>query len=100
LSLMGRLSADEEPDRRLLEKDPHPLVRAAVAWALERDDANAAAIAVRRALREYDPRDTDTARLDEKAPDFCLVDAFGNTYRLSDFRGKKPVVLKFYFAPP
>ena len=30
-----------------------------------------------------------------KAPDFCLLDSYGNTVRLSDFLGKK-VVLYFY----
>ena len=37
--------------------------------------------------------------LDEPAPDFSLTDAFGKTYRLADFRGKKSVVLKFYHQP-
>lgn len=31
-----------------------------------------------------------------KAPDFALPDAAGNTVRLSDYRGKKAVVLYFY----
>lgn len=32
----------------------------------------------------------------EKAPDFALKDQQGNTVRLSDFKGKKSVVLFFY----
>ena len=31
-----------------------------------------------------------------QAPDFALRDQMGNTVRLSDFRGKKSVVLAFY----
>jgi peroxiredoxin len=31
----------------------------------------------------------------EPAPDFELTDTSGNLIRLSDFRGKKPVVLAF-----
>ncbi len=31
----------------------------------------------------------------ELAPDFELTDIHGNSIRLSDFRGKKPVVLAF-----
>jgi HEAT repeat protein len=99
LSLLGRMKPDDERYRRLLKKDPHPLVRVAVAWAFVRDDAGTAAKAIRKALREYNLADTDTARLDEAAPDFSLTDASGKTHRLGDFRGKRPVVLKFYFAP-
>jgi peroxiredoxin len=29
------------------------------------------------------------------APDFSLTDASGQTYRLSEFRGKKTVILTF-----
>ena len=32
----------------------------------------------------------------DDAPDFSLVNQFGETVALSDFRGKKPVVLVFY----
>jgi len=32
----------------------------------------------------------------DQAPDFELVNQFGETVKLSDFRGKKPVVLVFY----
>ena len=31
-----------------------------------------------------------------KAPDFTLKDAFGNSYTLSNYKGKSPVVIYFY----
>jgi thioredoxin-dependent peroxiredoxin len=38
----------------------------------------------------------DMLEIGEHAPDFSLKDANGNTVSLSDFHGKKPVVLFFY----
>jgi peroxiredoxin Q/BCP len=35
-------------------------------------------------------------KVGDRAPDFALPDANGHTVSLSDFRGKKPVVLYFY----
>ena len=35
-------------------------------------------------------------KVGDRAPDFALQDQKGNTIRLSDFRGKKTVVLAFY----
>jgi len=37
----------------------------------------------------------DSARVGELAPDFILTDFTGKAYRLSQFRGKKTVVLRF-----
>ena len=37
-----------------------------------------------------------TLLIGDKAPDFELVNQFGATVKLSDFAGKKPVVLVFY----
>ena len=37
-----------------------------------------------------------SAKVGDNAPDFSLVDVFGNEVRLSDFKGKKNVVLVFY----
>jgi len=35
-------------------------------------------------------------KIGDKAPEFSMVDVSGNMVRLSDFRGKKNVVLIFY----
>jgi cytochrome oxidase Cu insertion factor (SCO1/SenC/PrrC family) len=35
-------------------------------------------------------------KVGDRAPDFALPDQKGNTVKLSDFRGKKTVVLAFY----
>jgi peroxiredoxin len=32
----------------------------------------------------------------QEAPDFELSDSKGNTYKLSSYRGEKPVVLEFF----
>jgi len=45
-----------------------------------------------------DPRITDLERIKEgtAAPDFALEDINSNTVRLSDYKGKKNVILVFY----
>ena len=54
--------------------------------------------AVREAIAEYDLAKLDTARVGELAPDFALLDAEGETFRLTQFRGKRVVVLTFVAA--
>lgn len=39
---------------------------------------------------------TTTLKVGDVAPDFTLTDTGGNPVKLSDFRGKKSVVLAFY----
>src|SRR5262249_39036716 len=51
--------------------------------------------AVREALASYDLAHMDTVQVGKAAPDFSLADANGTTYRLSQLRGKKTVVLSF-----
>jgi hypothetical protein len=50
---------------------------------------------VTRALANFDPKNIDTAHLGQLAPDFTLSDSTGKAYRLSQFRGRKTVVLIF-----
>jgi hypothetical protein len=54
--------------------------------------------AVLNAIADYDLAKMDTARVGKPAPDFAVPDAGGETYRLSQFRGKKVVVLAFVVA--
>ena len=49
-------------------------------------------------LTNYDLTQLDTARVGKAAPDFVLTSARGETYRLSQFRGDKIVVLEFSTA--
>ena len=50
---------------------------------------------LRKTLAGYDLAQMDSARVGKPAPDFALKDATGTTYRLSEFRDKKIVVLAF-----
>ena len=96
LSLLGEMAFDDDRYRDVLTKDRDRRVRYGMAWAFERDDTQSMAPLIQKLLREYDLSKMDTARLDDPAPEFSLTDAFGQTYRLSDFRGKKNVILRFY----
>ncbi len=42
------------------------------------------------------PTQLDRVKIGQPAPDFTLEDSDGNPITLSDFRGKKSVVLVFY----
>jgi hypothetical protein len=53
---------------------------------------------VRNAIADYDLAKMDSARVGKPAPDFALSGAGGETCRLSQFRGKKVVVLAFVVA--
>ena len=48
------------------------------------------AVGLQTSSSEYGPA------IGGKAPDFALEDAKGNTYHLSDYQGKKAVVLEFF----
>ena len=50
---------------------------------------------IRKTVAEYDLSSVDSARLGHVAPDFSLTDLSGKAYVLSQFRGKKAVVLTF-----
>ena len=96
LSMFGKL-AEKEPYQSLREKDPNRDVRSHAAFALERDDKPQPE-AIRRALLDYNVKRMATATVGENAPDFALTSAAGKEVRLSDCRGKKPVVLVFVYG--
>lgn len=49
-------------------------------------------------LSQWESRQMDTATVGRPAPDFTLSSVEGQTVRLSDFRGKKAVVLVFIYG--
>jgi HEAT repeat protein len=79
------------------KEDANKDVRAHVRFALERN-GDRLPPSVQKLFTEFDQSKIDTARLGEPAPDFELTDALDKTYRLSDFRGKKAVVLVFIYG--
>jgi HEAT repeat protein len=94
LSMLGPL-APTEPHMQILKNDPSKWgVRPLTAAALERADLPNQN-ELRKELADYDLRNLDSARIGRTAPDFTLTDFTGKSYRLSQFRGKKTVVLRF-----
>jgi hypothetical protein len=94
LSMFGKLPRTERHEQ-ILRNDPSFWgVRPLMAAALSRNDRPNPA-QLRKLLADYDLRQLDSARLGEMAPDFTLTDFSGKAYRLSQFRGKKTVVLRF-----
>ncbi len=94
LSMLGRLTRTERLERMLVNDPSRWGVRPMLEAALDREDRPDPA-ALRKALAGYDLRTLDSARVGEMAPDFTLTNFTGETYRLSQFRGKKTVVLRF-----
>lgn len=96
LSMLGKIPK-EDSYLMIQMKDTNRDVRANAGYALERDD-KADTMAIRQALAFYDLKTMATANIGEKAPDFSLVGADGKRLRLSDYRGKKAVVLVFIYG--
>jgi hypothetical protein len=80
--------------RQIADRDPSPDIRRVTSVAL-RGEYPKNEPAIRKALSTFDPATIDSARLGQLAPDFALPDPSGKIVRLSDFRGKKSVVLVF-----
>jgi hypothetical protein len=96
LGRLGRLEAKARY-RQIADKDPSAGVRFEMTFALTRDGKPDPG-AIRKTLSSYDLTRMDSAHLDKAAPDFALADTSGKAWRLSDFRGKKSVVLVFLIA--
>ena len=94
LSMLGPLPRTKEHERILTSDPAFWGVRPMMAAALERTDRPNQA-ELRKELADYDLSNMDSARVGELAPDFTLTDFTGKTYRLSQFRGQKTVVLRF-----
>jgi len=99
---LGRLGARNaiEVVKAAVKNDPSPHVRTAAQWALPRvEKGEGIGDSLRRmAMRFYNSKQVASAVVGRPAPDFALPDATGKTLRLSDFRGKKNVVIVFLLA--
>ncbi len=92
LRMMGPLEPTDEWEK--LRSDSDGDVRSTAAAALDsKVDLNPGA--VRKSWESYDLTKLDSARAGGLAPDFTLTAHSGETIRLSDFRGKKDVVLRY-----
>jgi hypothetical protein len=96
LSMFGKLKPTDEL-KAMREKDANRDVRSHVGFAIDRDDKPDPA-ALRKQLADYDLTRMGTAVVGKAAPAFERTDATGRTYRLADFKGKKPVVLVFVYG--
>ncbi len=96
LSMFGRLKITDAY-QQLRDKDGNRDVRSHMSFALERDDEPQPE-AIRKLLLDYDVADLDSAKIGKSAPDFTLSDPKGQKHQLSDWRGKKTVVLIFIYG--
>jgi hypothetical protein len=72
-------------------------VRKHIGYAIERNNKPIDARVI-ETLKNWDPTTINSAAVGKPAPDFELVSATGKTIRLSDYRGKKAVVLVFIYG--
>lgn len=95
----GSIEGDfpQELATEILKKDPSSMVRARLELARNRA-ASQDTSALREAFASYDLGLMDTARIGQPAPDFRLTDLSGAPCSLSDYRGKKDVVLVFVYG--
>jgi hypothetical protein len=69
---------------------PHTRALATYVLTMWRENA-----AVRDAWANYDLAQLDIAKEGRQAPDFTLADASGRNHRLTEYRGKRTIVLTF-----
>lgn len=93
LNMLGRLELTNPQRERLKAGAPY-WMREYIDFVSERDDTPNPG-AMRKALRDYDLAKMDSAGLGQVAPEFALSDGSGAVHRLSQFRGKKVVILEF-----
>jgi len=98
---LGRLGAQEALGVvKGATEDKSPYVRNAAEWALPRVmNGEGAGDALRQlAMSTFDKSKIATAVVGVPAPDFALTDDAGETVRMTDFQGKKQVVIVFMLA--
>lgn len=96
LGMLGG-QAHAELLQRLEKSEKNNDVRRHIRYALERN-GQAIDSAVVKQLKDWPTSQLDTAALGKLAPDFELPSLSGEKVRLSDFRGKKSVVLVFVYG--
>jgi hypothetical protein len=95
---LGMLGGDVRAELELLvAREPNRDAKMHIRYALERE-GRALDPEVRQRLVEWDAATADSADIGEPAPDFDLPSLAGGHIRLSDFRGKKAVVLVFVYG--
>ena len=96
---LAMLGGDEHRElfERLSRSESNRDLKKHLTYALERQ-GKPLDPAVVTELRQWNPKLMDTARLGDTAPDFELTSLGREAVRLSDFRGKKHVVLVFIYG--
>ncbi|MBI1310062.1 redoxin domain-containing protein [bacterium] len=83
--------------KSLQEAETNRDVRRHIDYAIERDGTRLDQVVVRQ-LIEWNSKTMNSAKLGQSAPDFTLTAATGEIVKLSDFKGKKAVVLVFIYG--
>ena len=95
---VGMLGKGAEVDwNAFLKDESNRDVKRHVGYVRERNERTLDASVVRE-LTQWDSSRINTATVGRPAPDFTLSSVQGETVRLSDFRGKKAVVLVFIYG--
>jgi len=93
LNMLGRVELTASQRERLKKKAPYWMREYIELVAERKESPNPAAL--RKAVLNYDLAGMDSARVGRLAPEVALRDGSGTVHRLSQFRGKKTVILEF-----